>query len=227
LENTKIIRNGRSNIWRLCEKAEAVLFDLDGVIIDSDSLHNEAKKVTLEYYGLEVGAGDWERIRHHATSQIYEWLADRDPEIKVTKNEFLAYKSHYFAKFAATKIKLVSGVLLFIQSLKEHGVKLALVTATRRGAFDIFCEKFGLEGYFGVVVTGEDVKNLKPDPEAYLMAAGLLGSRPENCIVIEDTAVGVQSGKAAGCMVVGRESTLSKKVLIEAGADAVFKDFAD
>lgn len=224
MENTK---TDKTELGRLFKNAKAVLFDLDGVVIDSDSLHEEAKTATLKYYGFILDEKDWKKIKHHATSQIYEWLHKHNPKNKATREEFLAYKTDYFAKFAPTKIKLVSDILVFARLLKEEGIRLALVTATRRDAFEFFCHKFDLDQYFPVIITAEDVKNLKPDPEAYLKAVNLLGLEARDCVVIEDTAIGVQSGKSAGCAVVSRESTVSKEILIEAGADAVFKDFSD
>lgn len=224
MENTKV---DKIKLGRLFKNAKAVLFDLDGVVIDSDSLHEEAKTATLRYFGFMLDEKDWKKIKHHATSQIYDWLHKQNPQIKAAKEEFMAYKTDYFAKFAPTKIKLVFAVLAFAQLLKEEKISLALVTATRRKAFEFFYHKFDLDQYFSVIVTAEDVKNLKPDPEAYIRAVNLLGLEAKDCVVIEDTAIGVQSGKSAGCEVVGRESTVSKEVLIEAGADAIFKDFAD
>jgi len=216
-----------ASLREILKKSKAILFDLDGVVIDSDSLHDEAKKATLRYYGFKTPDFDWGKIKNHSISQIYEWLCLKDPKIKVTENEFVAYKREYFSKFAESKIKLVPNVLVFVNFLKEQGIRTALVTATSRVAFDFFYKKFDLSKYFEVFITGNDVKNLKPDPEAYLKAVNLLGLEPKNCVVIEDSPIGVQSGKSAGCFVVGRESTVSKNVLLRAGANAVFKDFVE
>lgn len=221
------LKTTKVDYLRFFRSANAVLFDLDGVVIDSDSLHDEAKKAALDYYGFKIADSDWKEIKNHSISQIYEWLYLRNPEIGVTEKDLVAHKRNYFSQFAESKIDLVPNVLLFINFLKKQGIRTALVTATGQTAFEFFRRKFELDKYFEVFVTGDDVKNLKPHPEAYLKAVSLLGLETENCVVIEDTPIGVQSGKTAGCFVVGKESTVAKDVLLAKGADVVFRDFDD
>ena len=215
----------RSILPSFIYKFKAILFDLDGVIIDSDFLHEEAKKANLIHYHFEITEIDWEKIKHHATSQIYQWLWEHHPDIKFSEKEFMGFKSQYFLKFASSKIKLMPGVLVFIKYLKKRGIRLALVTATRRGSLEVFLNKFNLRSYFEVIIAEDDVKKLKPHPEAYSKAIKLLSLKPKDCLVIEDTKLGVESGKSAGCQVIGKIGTISSDRLIMAGVDGVFNHF--
>jgi len=216
------------DLRKLIDNAEAALFDLDGVIIDSDIFHEMAKMATVKYYNFEIKNKDWKKIKHHATSQIYQWLLERrHPKMDVSKEDFIAYKSRFFEEFSLKQIELVPGAIEFVKYLKKRKIKLALVTAGRRSNLKMFSKKFKLDKYFELIITGDDVKNLKPSPEAYAMAVRLLKSQPQNCIVFEDTELGVLSGKSAGCQVVGRSATVSKKALLKAGARQAFEKYEE
>jgi len=219
--------NGGMNIQDLINESKAVLFDMDGVIIDSDSLHDEAKRGAVDFCGIQIEESEWQKIRHYTSVQIYDWLVEQYPDIKIKKEEFIAEKSRIFSEIAPIKIQDIRGAFKFVRYLKSKNIKTALVTASRKDTLGIVYQKFKLDDYFDVILTREDVENVKPDPEAYLKAAKLLEVRPEDCTVVEDAVLGVQSGKSAGCKVIGRASAVTQEVLTEAGADAVFVNYEE
>jgi len=214
-------------LLKLFEESEAVLFDMDGVVVDSDSMHDEAKKEAIKFCGVELGNSDWEELRHHTSAQIYQRLFEKYPNIKVTEADFVARKSKIFAEIAPAKMQEVQGSFDFIQRLREKGKKTALVTASRMDTLNIVAQKFNLKEYFDIILSREDVKNTKPDPEAYLKAAKLLYLEPKLCVVVEDSVPGIQSGKAAGCRVVGKITSKSEEILLKAGADLVFENYSE
>ncbi|MFH1182747.1 MAG: HAD family phosphatase [Candidatus Moraniibacteriota bacterium] len=205
---------------------QAVLFDMDGVVIDSYDLHNQAKKEALEFYNIYLADSEWKKIQDLTSTQIYRQIFNLFPEVKVSEKDFVARKSKIFAQRVSSKL-LVSHCLKFAQQLKNKKIKTALVTANRRETWKSIAKKFRLNQYFDISLGKEDVKNEKPDPECYIMAAKLLGVEPKNCLVIEDSIPGIQSGKAAGCIVAGKVTADSKEVLLKAGADVVFENFSE
>lgn len=214
-------------ILKIVDGAKAVLFDMDGIIIDSDSLHDQSKRGAVEFCGIRIEESEWQVLRHYTSSQIYQQIAGKYPDIKISEKEFVDCKSRIFLEIAPEKMESIPGALEFVQYLKNRGIKTALVTASRLDTYGIASDKFNLGAYFDVVITREDVGKSKPDPEAYLKAAQLLKVSPKDCVVFEDAVPGVQSGKSAGCKVIGRSSTVSKKILLEAGVEAVFEKYSE
>ena len=125
------------------------------------------------------------------------------------------------------EIKAFNGVFDFIKFLKDKKIKTALVTASRKDTQKIVSNYFDLKKYFDVILTREDVKKPKPDPEAYLKAAKLLKVKAKNCVVIEDSIVGVESGKAAGCKVLGKFTQDSRSSLLKAGTEVIFEKYSE
>lgn len=206
---------------------KAILFDLDGVIVDSDRFHNEAKREAVREAGFNLTNGVWDELKHYSTAQIYDWLTEKGQKTSLTKEEFIKSKTDYFFRASSEGVPLFPGALDFVKFVKSKGLKTALVTATRKSNLDLFLDKLELNKYFDILVTGDDVSNLKPSPEAYEKAMALLKLEPLDCVVVEDNQLGVASGKAAGCVVVGKISTLSSGQLFSAGADYVFEDFEE
>lgn len=209
--------------------SEAILFDFDGVIVDSDPWHERAKVVTLEKYCSKIKKSDWLKIKNFSINQIYKWLVQKKGVFKedVSEEDFVGFKRTYFAVHCYRHIKFMPGAINFLKKIKKSGYKLVLVTSTRRKTLNLFADHSGLLNYFDFVVTGDEVKKLKPDPEAYVKAIKFLKLKPEECLVIEDNELGVRSGCSAGCRVIGKIGTLTKRKLIEFGASGTFQNFSE
>lgn len=203
---------------------KAILFDFDGVLIDSDSFHNRSKFEAVKAAGIHMDSIEWQTIQHYSTKQIYEKLSNKFPK-KISQKKFLKSKTDNFLKFALKEIELFPKALDFVALMKNNGLKTALVSATRKSNLAIFLNKFNLKKYFDVLITGDDINKNKPHPESYLKAMTLLNLKPEDCLVVEDNQLGVTSGRLAGCIVIGKISTISKKELLAAGASHTFDKF--
>lgn len=193
----------------------AVIFDLDGVIIDSEPLHERATLAAGAQLGIEVSDDVFDAFRGQTDEAIAAHLAQQanhvDPEA------FLAAK-HAAYEALLDELTLMPEVIDFIEALHTWTRPMALVTSTARHDQERTFEQFDLAPYFAVVVTAGDVTQAKPHPEPYRQAVHRLEMEPAACLVIEDSTHGVTAARRAGCMVVGFCSSFPAHALNEAGA---------
>ena len=200
---------------------KAILFDLDGVLLDSMPFHVKAWQEIFSQFDIQIEPGD-----------IYEREGTRTVDLagKLAKSFHLNFSAEELQKLAQKKSKLYNeitgagvmpGAAELIDELKRKGVYIAIVTSTfRENLVKVMPNE--LLSQFKVIITGEDVIHGKPHPEPYLTAAKKLGLSPAECIVIENAALGVESGKAAGMFCIGITSTQSEDQLIN--ADRIMPD---
>ncbi|HEV8674518.1 MAG TPA: HAD family phosphatase [Methylomirabilota bacterium] len=178
----------------------AVIFDLDGVLVDSEPLHLRATQAALGARGPSfserdnrafIGATDVEVLR---VLRILFDLPDPTPALVEAKNR------HLVALIRA-EVRPLPGVPAVPKGLREAGWRLALASASSPSVIKAILERVGLEGEFEAVVSGDEVSRGKPAPDGFLMAARRLGAPPEQCLVVEDSRNGVLAGKAAGMRV--------------------------
>jgi beta-phosphoglucomutase len=191
----------------------AYLFDMNGVIIDDEHLHEEATARVLGAHG------------HTCTNQDYKtYFAGRTRDAGF-KNyhtaKHAAYdvhqlsieKDHAYQELAQYGLESVSHVVNFIHYLSGTGSPMALVTGAPRKEAKHMLETFGLSDYFSQIVTGEDITLSKPHPEGYLKAAAMLQVPPQMCIVVEDAPMGIQAAKRAGMHCVAVATTHNENEL--------------
>ena len=184
----------------------ALIFDMDGVIVDSNPLHREAWAAFNLRYGLETTEEMHERMYGRRNDQIvrdFFGTSLSDEEV-ATRG---AAKEELYREMAASRVDamLVPGVKQFLESHRD-AVK-ALATNGERANVDFFLGRAGLRQYFEVIVDGSQIRHPKPHPEIYLRAAENLGFRPADCVVFEDSYSGVAAAHAAGMRVVGIRTT--------------------
>ncbi|NLW56895.1 MAG: HAD family phosphatase [Firmicutes bacterium] len=180
---------------------KGVIFDMDGVIIDSEPIH-----IKLERELLEECGGDYSKITHAdfmGTTDAEMWGTFKEQfKIELSVGELINIKRGRFIENLG-QIPLVDNVLAFMASLQSIGCKLGLASSNNESAVEAVKNKFGLEKYIDVFINGEAVTKGKPHPEIFLTAAKQMGLKPEDCLVIEDTKNGVLAAKAAGMKCVG------------------------
>lgn len=203
------------NAMPLPAPPRAVIFDLDGVIIDSEPLHERATLAAGAKLGVEVSDEVFDAFRGQTDEAIAAHLTQQaehvDPEA------FLDAK-HAAYEALLEELTLMPQVLDFMEALRARTWPLALVTSTARHDQEQTFEQFDLAPYFQVVVTAGDVTQAKPHPEPYQQAVQRLEIEPAACLVVEDATHGVMAARRAGCMVVGFCSSFSARALDEAGA---------
>lgn len=191
---------------------KAIIFDMDGVIIDNISYHIEALKIFLRQFGKEVT--DEEFQNHYNGRTIQEVISGLKPEADPTEVMRLAeekekiYRDLYSAHLAPTP-----GLMDFLPKAKKAGLKMAVATSAITANADFTLDGLGIRKYFHAVIDSTMVIKGKPDPQIYLKAAEELNILPENCVVMEDALAGIQSAKNAGMDVIGLYTSLKKEEL--------------
>lgn len=205
--------------------ARGILFDMDGVLIDSEPLHAQS---ILELSG-ELGdpLHDEEVFSFKGASE--KWMANRlmefYPQQTWTAEAIIARKTELYDRLFR-QVTLFDGVLDFLISSRAENRLHGLTTSASRATQKIAFEAFSLAPYFDATITGDDIVRGKPDPEPYLLTAGRLGLDPAQCVVFEDSIHGVRSGKAAGSIVIALTTSFPREILLAAGADFLIDSFA-
>ena len=184
----------------------ALIFDMDGVIVDSNPLHRDAWTEFNRRQGLETTDEMLERMYGRRNDQIVrDFFGDGLTDDVVTAHG--AAKEEIYREILADRIEatLVPGLRSFLDLVADVPKAVATNAEPQNVAFVL--ERAGLRDYFRVVVDGHQVSRPKPDPEIYLRAASLLDIPPANCIVLEDSHTGVAAAKAAGMRVIGIGTT--------------------
>jgi len=179
---------------------EAVVFDMDGVLIDAKDWHYEALNRALELFGYTISRAD-----HLST---FDGLPTRRKLEMLTHERGLPRALHGFLnnlkqQYTIDQVHLQCRPLFVheyaLSNLKARGYKLGLGSNSVRSSCELMMEKCALKPYLDVIVSNEDVERAKPAPDIYLKAAAVLGVAPANCLVVEDNPNGIKAAEDAGC----------------------------
>ena len=179
---------------------QAVIFDLDGVLVSTDELHYQAWQTMADREGIFFDRTINHRLRGVSRMASLEIILERAEKsyTDAEKDELAAFKNGLYVNLldGLTPADVLSGVSETLAALRERGVKLA-VGSSSKNAKKIL-EKTGLLACFDAVADGTDITRSKPDPEVFLCAAAKLGIAPEACAVVEDAEAGIAAAKAGG-----------------------------
>lgn len=179
----------------------AILFDMDGTLIDSEPLWLEAEIEIMEELGCNWDQQDQINCLGGPIDKTEKYMQDRSNNIKPF-GYFTKKLDDVMEQKLSTKLDLIPNALEIINECKRSELKIALVTASSGRLMRAVLKRFPV-GIFDTVVSYDDVERSKPDPEPYLLAAKTLGVDITNCVVLEDSLTGVQSGLSAGAQVIG------------------------
>jgi len=199
-----------------------VVFDLDGVIVDSEPTHERATDEYLASLGATVGQDLRDDMMGRRVRELTDAIAAR---LGLPPEQVLAEREAVFWRLldAGEGLAPMPGLHAAIARLTDAGLPLAVATSGTRAYVEHALVRLDVRGAFKAVVTGEDVVHGKPHPEIYLRAASLLGADPADCAAIEDTVHGVAAARAAGMRVVAVPNALTAGMDLSA-ADAVVAD---
>jgi HAD superfamily hydrolase (TIGR01509 family) len=200
----------------------AIVFDFDGVVVDSEPLYEKAENKLFAKYQISPGKEIWKRIKGLSEKSFLILLRD-EYGIEVSIEELQVYSRQYLHEVFARNLKYVPGFLDFFEKIKPL-FKNGLVTSTSRDLLEWIFRHTAIRNDFQEIVTVDDTANGKPHPEPYLLMARRLGVQPEEMLVIEDSINGIESARAAGAFAVGFTTTLTKEDLYL--ADLHVKDYA-
>ena len=203
----------------------ALLFDLDGTLAETDSLHLPTWIDILQPYGIEVDEAFYkERISGRSNSKIVQDLL---PNLSAEEGRKLADAKEASFRDRTHELQPLPGLLDFMEEAKNRGLSLALVTNAPEENVEAILLALELGEFFDEVVLSDEVGNVKPDPAPYRAALDRLGVRPEEALAFEDSTSGIVSSVTAGIPTVGIASTQAPETLADAGAFMVAQDFTD
>ena len=205
----------------------AAIFDMDGVIINSEPLHKKAYQFMFDEFNLDVSDKLYSTFTGMATLSICEKLCDIFC-LKFSAETLVESKRKYFKSLFKNgiKFKLIDGVLELIEHYHQNGLTLILASSASMNNIDMIFEKFDLDKYFKSKISGADLRASKPHPEIFEKATKLTGFSKEECFVIEDATNGIIAAKKAGLYCVAFKGIDSKNQDYSQ-ADKVVADFKE
>ena len=206
---------------------KTVIFDMDGVIVDTEPVHHYAYNQHFKQLNIEVNAEMYASFTGNSTKNIFERLKIQF-NLAEEVNALVKTKRNLFNDAFDSKkdLYLLDGVEDLIKDLYDNGMQLVLASSSATVTINRVFNRFGLHKYFTHIVSGEDFPKSKPHPAIFLRAAELANTPVENCIVIEDSTNGIMAAKAAGIYCIGYDSFHSK-LQDYSLADVVITDFKE
>ncbi|MFC4448465.1 HAD family hydrolase [Halorussus aquaticus] len=200
-------------------QSKAVLFDMDGVIVNSERYWVETEQEEILPSAVE-GTPDASETTGMNFREIYDYLEERN-EMTASKDEFVASYEEAARDIYGEQVALQEGFEELLADLREDGRTLALVSSSPHDWIDRVLDRFDLREAFDRVISAEEIDGKsKPEPDVYEYAAEQVGVGPEDCVAVEDSTNGVQSAKAAGMRAVGYRNQSDEELDLSA-ADAV------
>jgi beta-phosphoglucomutase len=196
-------------------KYKAALFDMDGVILDSEPLHVAAFQATLDRHGYKLSTKDYKEHFAGKTDEAgfesYFNFINETVEIPVIMGE----KARKYLELAGDQLVPYTGIVPLIRNLADI-IPLALVTGSLRAEAEVALKAFEITDCFKVIIAAEDISQSKPNPEGYNKAAARIGVSLEKCVVIEDSPSGIKAALAAGIECIAVTNTHTKEDLSHA-----------
>jgi beta-phosphoglucomutase len=201
----------------------AIIFDMDGVVIDSHPIHKKSWSLFLQSVGKDVSEDQLDFVLEGTKREdiLRHFLGDLDAE---QLHEYGLRKEALFRE-QAISIQPIPGATAFIQSVAACGLLAALASSGSKSRVHYILDHLCVREKFRVIVTGDDVTNGKPDPSVFRIAAERLGIDSSEALVFEDAVAGVQAAKSAGMKCIGVAQGSRTELLKAAGADHVIPDF--
>lgn len=206
---------------------KCVIFDMDGVVVNTEPLAHTAGTEVYKSLGITVPDDVYASFTGNSDKNIIAKLKNLY-NIKLTHDELLeAFNTRYFEIFEeSADLSLMPGVKQLIQELHGNGIKLILASSSTKRKIDAVFKRFSLYQYFDAIVSGEDFEESKPNPAIFIEAVRLSGFSKEECLVIEDSTNGIRAAKGAGiyCIAYVSGEGFPQDT---AEADSIITDFAE
>lgn len=206
-------------------QTHAVVWDMDGVIVDSGEAHNASWLAMAQEFGVPYDAEkDFMKIfGRHNTDIISSLWNVTDPE----QASRMAEKKEVHFRRSAAMLRPLPGVLDLMAALQKAGWRQAIGSSAPIENIRLLVDVTGISTYIEAISSGDDVTEGKPNPQVFLLAFARLGVEPHNGVVIEDAPAGIQAGVRAGAATLGVTVTQTEETLRDAGADRVVKSLTE
>lgn len=186
---------------------KAVLFDMDGVIVDTEPLHKKAYFKMFHHFGADVSEELYATFAGASTKKVCQTVIDKF-QLNHTTEELIDVKRNHFKElfYNDADFDMLPGVRNLIEHYYKNGIKLVLASSASQTTIEMVFEKFQLDEFFIGKISGADLKASKPHPEIFLLAAEMAKESVENCMVIEDSTNGITAANRAGIFCAGYKS---------------------
>jgi len=212
-------------------KPKGLIFDLDGTLTLTQNLHYQALHAVFEKYGIDyTQKEDQEKYSGKGSKYTCEQIlktSGKDSSATEIEKCAAAKKEAYDKIIEKSQINPVPGVGEFLKKARDAGIKLIVATGNKLEATRLLLDKAGIGAFFKDIVSQEAVKNQKPFPDIFLLAAEKMGFKPEECVVFEDAINGVTAAKAGKIPCVAITTGSPAEELIKAGAEMAVADYND
>jgi len=209
------------------KKLQCVIFDMDGVIIDSEEIHKKAYYETFKSLGVDVSEALYKTLTGSSTINAFQKLVNHFNLDDIPEELVLQKRKRYVNYFENDPtLALVQGVKDLIHFLYEQNITLVLASSSAMVNINRVFSRFGLNQYFTAKISGADLTASKPHPEIFEKAALLGGISKEQCIVIEDSDNGIKAANDAGIFAVGYRNPLDSDQTLE-NANLIIEDFSE
>lgn len=185
---------------------DAVIFDMDGVLIDSVESANRAKTELLKRQGIDINTVPDPTNEGHKGSSVRIFLdaVERHHGVKIDRQQFARDAIEFVHKdLQQNGVSADTDLINLLKELQSYKIPCGIASSGLRESVNNKLRILGIKEYFQIIITGDDVKEHKPHPAPYILTIGKLNARPDKCLVFEDSLVGVQAAQAAGCTVIG------------------------
>jgi len=180
-----------------------VIFDMDGVIIDSQPMHFLGDRLTLLHYHVDASFEELQRYAGTCDKNRYKIWKEKfhlEPSVK----ELIEYRDQTIQELmGSSNIEATKGIMKLLLDIKENSMKLALASSSTYEFIDTVLSKLNIKELFDVIVSGDDISKGKPAPDIFLKAAELISCAPNACVVIEDSTNGVNGARNANMKCIG------------------------
>lgn len=184
-------------------KLRAVIFDMDGVIIDSEPIHYEVNKDLYNDLEIEVSEEEYETFIGVSNKDVWSKLKKKHG-LEETVDELVGrLQSKNIKHLQNSDEKPITGLLPLLELLKKEGITIGLASSSPRRYIEAVLEKFDIEDYFNEMVSGANMERGKPYPDIFIKITNKMNLKPEECVVIEDSEKGVLAAKTAGLKCIG------------------------
>lgn len=210
---------------RVGKNSWAVIFDMDGVLVDSAPAHFESWQLLGREEGFNISREQFEAGFGRQNKDIIPMYFGAVSNQRL--GEIADRKEALYREIVRANVPAVPGAARLVKELAAGGVPLAVGSAGPRKNIELVLEAMGVAPDFRVIVSGEDASRGKPDPQVFQIASQRLGFSPSQCVVIEDAIAGVQAARAAGTKVAAIMMHQTENALRQAGADLVVEKISD
>lgn len=191
------------------KKVKAVIFDMDGLMIDTERLYFEVERIMARKFGKEVKDETlWKMMGRKPLEAITVFAEDL--ELDISPKKLLEIRDELFVKKLVNEVEPMPGLFDILNILKGK-VKMAIATGSPQKFLKIVLDKLKIESYFDVFVTSDEVEKGKPDPEVYNTAVKRLKVAPFECVVLEDSSNGALAAVRAGCYTIAVPTVYTNK----------------